>query len=109
MQELATRAASAVVVTREVLPEVVALVRHFAGAGADQAAVAAALTKVRGDVPGPFEPAWPGTDGAGGSAEFRRRYGDAGEKSPAEKVADERLTRDRAQVRGLLISKGVRV
>lgn len=108
VRDLAMRAAAGAVVTCEVLPEVAALVTSYAGPTADEARVAAALNRVRAEVPGPFEAPWPGTDGAGGAAEYRRRYGGTDARLPLEQVADERVARDRAQVRGLLIRTGVR-
>lgn len=106
--DLVRQAVTEAVVTAELAGDVAALVAHFAGPAADGVGVAAALERVRTKVPGPFEPRWPGTEGAEGAAEFRRRYGGTDELSPAERVADERLTRDRAQVRGLMIAKGVK-
>lgn len=81
------------------------LLDAYAGPAPDGAALAAAAARVRREVPGPFEPEWPGTHGAGGLAEFRRRFPASDSPvSSVEKVQQERTDRDVRQAREALLA-----
>ncbi len=91
-------------VNREAAPGLLDLVDRYAGPNASDATVAAAVERVRREVPGPFEPVWAGSEGAEGTAEFRRRYPDtAATETVAERLQVERLDRDARQVRDALL------
>lgn len=91
---------------RELLDDLVELtIHHGITDTSTDAEVAAAVSQVRVDVPGPFEPPLRAEQGAHGAEEFRRRYPDAqmGEQ-PADAALVRRRARDSEQVRVALLA-----
>lgn len=93
-------------VTREFLDDLAELVvRRGLTDSSTEADLAAAVSRVRLDVPGPFEPTAPAEMGAAGAAEFRRRYPDANtELRPSDVALAQRRIRDAEQVRNALLA-----
>lgn len=91
---------------REVLEDLVELaIRRGITDTSTDADIAAAVSRVRVDVPGPFEPPAPAEQGAHGAEEFRRRFPDTQvQEQPADAALASRRARDAEQVRAALLA-----